>query len=136
MQDGTLFSFENVTLQILDLKSGGEGSNMPFIAIQGSKFHLTNVAILYESDTSTGGSSVIYSLDYMSGISSEIAFTSVSFIKSNKSSDDVATLLNVNTNNVFFDNFSFFDNTQSYTCKPGFIQITNSNFSMINTAIR
>ena len=135
MQGGTLFSFENVTLQILELKSGGDSSNLPFIAIQGSKLHLMNVAILYKSQLSTGGSSVIYSLDYISDILSQIAFTSVSFINTN-SSNDIATLLNVNKNNVFFDNFSFFDMTKSYTCKSGFMQITNSNFTMINSAIR
>lgn len=131
----TLFSFENVTLRILGLISGNDNSNLPLIALQSSKLHFTNVTILYDFQFSVGGSSLVYSSDYLSDIVSEIRLSSVSVINMN-TSGDFATLIGVNKNNVFFDNFSFYDETQSYTCKLGFIQLMSSNFTMTHSSFR
>ena len=135
VQGNTLFSLENVTLRILELFSENDNLNLPFIAVQSSKLHFTNVMVLYNFQSSAGGSSVIYSSDYGSDISSEIIFSSVSVINMNNSSN-FAVFVSVTKNNVYFDNFSFYDDTRIYTCKLGFIQLTSSNFTMTHSAIR
>ena len=135
VQGNTLFAFENVTLRILGLISESDTLNLPFIALQSSKLHFTNIMVLYDFQSSTGGSSVIYSSDYGSDISSEIRLSSVSFINMN-TSGNFAILVSATKNNVFFDNFSFYDETQSYTCKLGFIQLTSSNFTMTHSVVR